>query len=127
MEYNEDGTNKYTSTTFAQGWTKGKHVSEKASCYSTMILHADGRIGFFFEEVPGGYCMVYIPYTIEELTDGEYTLYIDEEGDDEGGTTSVDLSTLNSKPSTEVYDLQGRRVANPTKGVYIVGGRKVIK
>ena len=25
-----------------------------------------------------------------------------------------------------VYDLQGRRVANPTKGLYIVNGKKVI-
>ena len=75
MEYNEDGTNKYTSTTFAQNWTKGIHVSTKGSCYSTMISQADGRIAFFFEEEPSGYCMVYIPYTIEELTGGAYSLY----------------------------------------------------
>ena len=75
MEYNEDGTNKYTPQTFATGWTKGIHVSTKESCYSTMILQADGRIGFFFEETPGGYCMVYIPYTIEDVTGGAYSLY----------------------------------------------------
>ena len=75
MEYNENGTNKYTSTTFAQNWTKGIHVSTKGSCYSTMISQADGRIAFFFEEEPSGYCMVYIPYSIEELTGGAYALY----------------------------------------------------
>ena len=75
MEYNEDGTNKYTSTTFAQNWTKGIHVSTKGSCYSTMISQADGRIAFFFEEEPSDYCMVYIPYSIEELTGGAYSLY----------------------------------------------------
>ena len=75
IKYNEDGTNKYTSTTFAQGWTKGIHVSTKGSCYSTMISQADGRIAFFFEEEPSGYCMVYIPYSIEELTGDTYTLY----------------------------------------------------
>ena len=75
MEYNEDGTNKYTSTTFAQNWTKGIHVSTKGSCYSTMISQADGRIAFFFEEEPSGYCMVYIPYSIEELTGDAYSLY----------------------------------------------------
>ena len=37
-----------------------------------MIMQADGRIGFFFEEEPGGYCMVYIPYSIEDLTGGLY-------------------------------------------------------
>lgn len=75
MEYNENGTNKYTPETFAQGWTEGIHVSTKGSCYSTMILQADGRLGFFFEEEPGGYCMVYIPYTIEDVTGGAYSLY----------------------------------------------------
>ena len=126
MEYNEDGTNLYTSTTFAQGWTKGKHVSTKGSCYSTMILQADGRIAFFFEEEPSGYCMVYIPYTIEELTGDEYTLYTEKE-EGEGGTTSIESPELKAQGSEFIYDLQGRRVANPTKGVYIVGGRKVIK
>lgn len=75
MEYNANGTNKYTPETFATGWAVGKQVSQKESCYSTMILQADGRIGFFFEEVPGGYCMVYIPYTLDELTDNKYSLY----------------------------------------------------
>ena len=121
MEYNEDGTNKYTSATFATGWTKGKHVSTKGSCYSTMILQADGRIAFFFEEEPSGYCMVYIPYTIEELTGDQYALYIDE-----NDSTGLEMTTVNGQQPTVIYDLQGRRVANPTKGVYIVGGKKVI-
>ena len=70
-----DYTTPYTPTTFSQGWTKGIHVSTKSSCYSTMILQADGRIGFFFEEEPGEYSMVYIPYTLEELTADKYSLY----------------------------------------------------
>ena len=28
--------------------------------------------------------------------------------------------------SEKIYDLQGRQVSNPTRGIYIVGGRKVI-
>jgi hypothetical protein len=34
-------------------------------------------------------------------------------------------SFLHSQPST-IYDLQGRRVANPTKGLYIVNGKKTV-
>ena len=74
MEYNADGTNKYTPATFAEGWQVGKHVSFTDACYSTMILQADGRIGFLLEEVPGGYCIVYIPYTLEDLTADKYSL-----------------------------------------------------
>ena len=37
-------------------------------------------------------------------------------------TWNVERGTLNG----EVYDLQGRRVEHPTKGLYIVNGKKVI-
>ena len=43
-----------------------------------------------------------------------------------GGATSVDMPIANSQQPTAVYDLQGRRVENPTKGMYIVNGKKVI-
>ena len=35
-------------------------------------------------------------------------------------------STVQQSQSTVIYDLQGRQVANPTRGIYIVGGRKVV-
>ena len=70
-----DYTTAYTPATFAADWKVGKHVSTKGSAYSTMILQADGRLGFFFEEEPSDYCMVYIPYTIEDVTDNKYSLY----------------------------------------------------
>ena len=41
------------------------------------------------------------------------------------GIESIDHSPLTIDHS--VYDLQGRRVAQPTKGLYIVNGKKVIK
>lgn len=47
----------------------------------------------------------------------------DEEGD---GTTEIAPSTLAPQPSTEFYDLMGRRVENPTQGIYIVNGKKVV-
>ena len=123
MEYNTDGTNKYTPETFAQDWTKGKHVSTKGSCYSTMILQADGRLAFFFEEEPSGYCMVYIPYTIGELTGGRYSIYTEKEDEE---TTSIDNSEITIQNSGLIYDITGRRVSQPTKGIYIVNGNKVV-
>lgn len=41
-------------------------------------------------------------------------------------STEVEMPTANGQQSTTIYDLQGRRVMNPTKGVYIVNGKKVI-
>ena len=42
------------------------------------------------------------------------------------GTTEIELPTANGQQPTAVYDLQGRRVLNPTKGMYIVNGKKVV-
>ncbi len=66
--------NTYTVSEFASGWTFGKQVSHRASAYSTMTLQQDGRLGFLFEEEPGGYCIIYTPLTIEEATGGAYML-----------------------------------------------------
>ena len=44
----------------------------------------------------------------------------------DGNTTGIDATLVNSeKVNSVVYDLQGRRVAQPTKGLYIVNGKKV--
>ena len=43
-----------------------------------------------------------------------------------GETTGIDATLVNSeKVNSVVYDLQGRRVSQPTKGLYIVNGKKV--
>ena len=65
----------YTPTTFAENWTKGMVVSRVRSAYSTMDLQADGKLAFFYEEDPESYCMVYVPLSLEEITEGAYSLY----------------------------------------------------
>ena len=45
------------------------------------------------------------------------------------GENTTALTLVNSENRTvnsEVYDLQGRKVAHPTKGLYIVNGKKVV-
>ena len=48
---------------------------------------------------------------------------IGEDGE-EDGATGIDNSGFNNQNSELIFDLQGRRVENPTKGVYIVNGVK---
>ena len=43
---------------------------------------------------------------------------------EEDGTTGIDHAEFKNQNSELIYDLQGRRVENPTKGVYIVNGVK---
>ncbi len=63
---------KYTPISLAENWTKGLEVSDRLSAYSTMIMQADGKVGFLYEEGPNDYCIVYVPLSIEEITNGLY-------------------------------------------------------
>lgn len=43
-----------------------------------------------------------------------------------GEATGIDNVSVSNCGNGEVYDLQGRRVSQPTKGLYIVNGKKVV-
>lgn len=121
MEYKTDGTNKYTPTTFSQGWAKGIQPSDRGSAYSTMTMQKDGRVAFLYEEEPGGYCIVYAPLSIEDITHGAYT--VDPEGN------AVERPFVDAYPhhAPYIYDMMGRKLAEPTeKGIYIVDGKKTV-
>lgn len=51
---------------------------------------------------------------------------MDENGDEEGETGIDKIQLSMDETSTAIYDLQGRRVENPTKGIYVVNGKKVM-
>ena len=122
-EVSADAT--YTTADIKDGWTLGMQVSTQQSSYSAMTLQADGKIAFFFEEAPcygddytKGYCMVYVPLTIEEITNGAYNSDID---------TGIERPT-NALQDASIYDLQGRKLDRTTEhGIYIVGGKKVVR
>ncbi len=59
---------------FAEAWQGSYQVSHIGSAYSTMTLQPDKRIGFFYEEEPGNYQMVYIPLDLETITQGRYSV-----------------------------------------------------
>ena len=40
--------------------------------------------------------------------------------------TGIDMTTDNRQQTTVIYDLMGRKVESPAKGIYIVNGKKVI-
>lgn len=51
---------------------------------------------------------------------------MNENGDEEGATGIDETQLSMDETSTAIYDLQGRRVENPTKGIYVVNGKKVM-
>lgn len=75
-------------------------------------------------------CVVTVTKKVEdENTDEDEKVEDDEnkeEDKDENEEAGVEKSEIRNQKSGIIYDLQGRRVENPTKGIYIVGGKKVV-
>lgn len=117
-EINKD---TYTPNEFAKEWKQALLVTTQGSAYSTMCIQKDGKIGFLYEEVPGGYCIVYEPISIETLTAGKYRIHINETAVEE--ITETHLPNANNA----IYDLMGRKVSKPGKGIYIMNGKKFLK
>lgn len=90
--YQKNGVND--APTFATGWQKGLVVSttQSGSAYSTFTLQEDGRIGFFYEETPGGYSMVYVPLTLSEITGGKYVRIVGATEDKESTPVTINYS-----------------------------------
>lgn len=69
-----------------------------------------------------GYTIVYKNYTLEDITDGAYSIQADDTG------TGIDEIFDEVKGETGkikgVYDLTGRKVEITTKGIYIIDGKK---
>ncbi len=63
-----------TPEAFAKNWGGAFEVTKEGSAYSTMTLQKDGRIGFYYEEEPQWYQMIYSPLTIEEITGGKFSV-----------------------------------------------------
>ena len=45
---------------------------------------------------------------------------------DDGSTTDISHALTHQEGHMVYYDLQGRRVSNPSKGIYITNGKKII-
>ena len=122
-----------TSVNFARDWKQGMKVSSQASAYSSMTLQPDGRVAMVLEEAPTyrstyGYCTVYVPLTVEQLTKGAYTY------DQRTGIREMEegrWKTEDGRGKTEeaaTYDLSGRRVSNlKQRGIYVQNGKKIVR
>ena len=74
------------------------------------------RVGDTSFNIPAGKCWLTLPASQQ----GVSALQLQSPT----GIETIPVNTLN--PNT-VYDLSGRKVTNPTKGLYIVGGKKVFR
>ena len=74
------GVDYSTPANFAKNWDGRHQASFLASAYSTMCFQKDSTIAFLYEEdtyginAYGGYNIMYKNYSIEQITNGKYTV-----------------------------------------------------
>ena len=109
-----------------KGVTANTALNKVSGDYTNYVLaNKGGNLGFY--AVTDGSTLTagkaYLPLPTDDLPTAarEFTLIFDD-----GETTEIMKVASQEKVSQGYYDLQGRRVANPTSGLYIVNGKKVI-
>lgn len=97
---------------------------------SIVLLAAGNKLGYAKTDRTLGAFRAYfdIPSVAGAPAINSYELNFGEDND-ENTTGIIEVNTNNTNLTNKaegVFDLQGRKVANPSKGLYIVNGRKVI-
>ncbi len=95
--------------------------------YYMLSTDSEGEnVGFYYGATDGaaftnGAHKAYLPLTSAQA--GSIRAFILDGGQD---ATAITTATT-ARETGKAYDLQGRRVATPTKGLYILNGKKIIK
>ena len=106
-----------------------KTICPIGSAYSAAVVLPDGTLGVYYEEngVFGGFTMRFVRFSLDWASNGTYKFTDDAPFYPIKSTnpTAIEEITEQRAESKDIYDLQGRRVNNPTKGLYIINGKKI--
>jgi len=107
-----------------------KTICPRGSAYSAAVVLPDGTLGVYYEEngVFGGYTMRFVRFSLDWASNGKYKFTEDAPFYPIKSTngTSIENITDTTVNDGAIYDLQGRKVENPSKGIYIINGKKVL-
>ena len=109
------------------GNTQATSYDSEDHAYTYMILNkVDGKVGFYFaagQTVASNRAYLKIATSLapDEASSRMTMVFAD---DETAGINSIQNSQLTTDGA--VYNLRGQRVAQPTKGLYIVNGKKII-
>ena len=112
-------------------YLKGSHITETISQDENVYIFGkkDSKIGFFKMSSGDRQIHAYRAYYCpREEESGEGAAGISAFIIDEGSITGINDAVATDAADTtdaSTYDLQGRRVSAPTKGLYIKGGKKI--
>ncbi|MBR4160832.1 MAG: hypothetical protein IKT87_04025 [Bacteroidaceae bacterium] len=118
-------TDNYISSNSFVGTIATENLNQDKVCYSLQLGQNTGKVGFYKKETgtKGGF-KAWLELDNTNGTNETRTFTIIFDGDDATGLKEA-LGIENEK--VEIYDLSGRRLDKPTKGINIINGKKVIK
>ncbi len=100
------------------GLLSGVYAATAVPTENTYVLQKQGEDVNFYKAISGLTVNPFRAYLTAAAGAARLTFDFNE---------ATGIKTVKTTDGAEVYNLQGVRVANPTKGLYIVNGKKVIK
>ena len=107
---------------------KPKTICPRGSAYSAAVVLPDGTLGVYFEEngIYGGYTMRFVRFSLDWASGGTYQFTDEVPYCPIKSTNDIENTLVTPMGDAAFYDLLGRKMAHPTRGIYIKDGRKVI-
>ena len=107
-----------------------KTICPRGSAYSAAVVLPDGTLGVYYEEngLFGGYTMRFVRFSLDWASNGKFKFTEDAPFYPIKSTnpTGVEELKTENRKVKGIYDLQGRKIENPSKGIYIINGKKVL-
>lgn len=101
---------------------EGVHAATEKTANTIYVLMASPKVGFYSNNnaFTVGANTAYLPIDFASTGASAFFLF------DDGSTTAIDAMKTQQAEDGVYYNLAGQRVAQPTKGLYIVNGKKVV-
>ncbi len=107
-----------------------KTICPRGSAYSAAVVLPDGTLGVYYEEngLFGGYTMRFVRFSLDWASNGTYKFTDDAPFFPIKSTNPTAIEEVKGENGNVkgIYDLTGRRIENPTKGIYIIDGKKTL-
>ena len=107
-----------------------KTICPIGSAYSAAVVLPDGTLGVYYEEngVFGGFTMRFVRFSLDWASNGKYKFTENAPFYPIKSTnpTAIEEVVGENGKVKAIYDLTGRRVDTPTKGIYIIDGKKIM-
>lgn len=111
-----NGNNYNTAAALGADWVKGKQLTAASSCYSSMVLKKDHKVGILFEvnQYNGGYDIEYRDLTIDDITNDAYK--IDETGGDRAPFMDINYNARFLEAFSPYFETAGNYFSISTEG-----------